>query len=188
MAYHFISSVCHFWISLLQPCPINHLSSLPFFLMCCSLLSFVYDSELLFAVLQGETQLTAALTGPGIVFIQSLPFHRLSQRISRQESHSLSIISLFISEELHHGHSQAWKRRVGVKLVITNLKKNFFPSVMNFGTQNFMKSAPTTLERSYELWWWRYLWLKNNAVRFTRDFELVINDPTCTNIDQFKQP
>ncbi|ONK67532.1 uncharacterized protein A4U43_C05F1020 [Asparagus officinalis] len=31
----------------------------------------------------GETQFTASLTGPGIVFIQSLPFHRLSQRIAR---------------------------------------------------------------------------------------------------------
>lgn len=34
-------------------------------------------------VFGGETQLTASLTGPGIVFIQSLPFHRLSQRIAR---------------------------------------------------------------------------------------------------------
>ncbi|TVU45069.1 hypothetical protein EJB05_04540 [Eragrostis curvula] len=34
------------------------------------------------AVFGGENQLTASLTGPGVVFIQSLPFHRLSQRIA----------------------------------------------------------------------------------------------------------
>ncbi|XP_054789725.1 uncharacterized protein LOC129311230 [Prosopis cineraria] len=31
----------------------------------------------------GDNAVTALLTGPGIVFIQSLPFHRLSQRIAR---------------------------------------------------------------------------------------------------------
>ncbi|RIA04795.1 hypothetical protein BRARA_K00937 [Brassica rapa] len=31
----------------------------------------------------GDNVVTATLTGPGIVFIQSLPFHRLSQRIAR---------------------------------------------------------------------------------------------------------
>jgi hypothetical protein len=36
-----------------------------------------------FVILQGENLVTAVLTGPGIVFIQSLPFHRLSQRIAR---------------------------------------------------------------------------------------------------------
>ncbi|CAH2078782.1 unnamed protein product [Thlaspi arvense] len=35
------------------------------------------------AVFGGENVVTATLTGPGIVFIQSLPFHRLSQRIAR---------------------------------------------------------------------------------------------------------
>ncbi|XP_020592320.1 uncharacterized protein LOC110032875 isoform X2 [Phalaenopsis equestris] len=35
------------------------------------------------AVFGGDYQLTVSLTGPGIVFIQSLPFHRLSQRIAR---------------------------------------------------------------------------------------------------------
>lgn len=35
------------------------------------------------AVFGGDNQLTVSLTGPGIVFIQSLPFHRLSQRIAR---------------------------------------------------------------------------------------------------------
>ncbi|KAK8936643.1 hypothetical protein KSP39_PZI012272 [Platanthera zijinensis] len=35
------------------------------------------------AVFGGDHQLTVSLTGPGIVFIQSLPFHRLSQRIAR---------------------------------------------------------------------------------------------------------
>ncbi|KAG8062576.1 hypothetical protein GUJ93_ZPchr0003g17069 [Zizania palustris] len=34
------------------------------------------------AVFGGDNQLTASLTGPGVVFIQSLPFHRLSQRIA----------------------------------------------------------------------------------------------------------
>ncbi|XP_008797349.2 uncharacterized protein LOC103712572 [Phoenix dactylifera] len=34
-------------------------------------------------VFGGDNQLTAILTGPGVVFIQSLPFHRLSQRIAR---------------------------------------------------------------------------------------------------------
>ncbi|KAH9777157.1 Altered inheritance of mitochondria protein 24 [Citrus sinensis] len=33
--------------------------------------------------LQGDNLVTAVVTGPGIVFIQSLPFHRLSQRIAR---------------------------------------------------------------------------------------------------------
>uniref|UniRef100_A0A1J3GVU2 Uncharacterized protein n=1 Tax=Noccaea caerulescens TaxID=107243 RepID=A0A1J3GVU2_NOCCA len=35
------------------------------------------------AVFGGDNVLTATLTGPGIVFIQSLPFHRFSQRIAR---------------------------------------------------------------------------------------------------------
>ncbi|EHA8586426.1 hypothetical protein COCNU_scaffold000355G000030 [Cocos nucifera] len=34
-------------------------------------------------VFGGDNQLMATLTGPGVVFIQSLPFHRLSQRIAR---------------------------------------------------------------------------------------------------------
>ncbi|XP_078430913.1 uncharacterized protein LOC144702757 [Wolffia australiana] len=34
-------------------------------------------------VFGGDNQAVACLTGPGIVFIQSLPFHRLSQRIAR---------------------------------------------------------------------------------------------------------
>lgn len=34
------------------------------------------------AVFGGDNQLTASLTGPGVVFIQSLPFTRLSQRIA----------------------------------------------------------------------------------------------------------
>ncbi|CAA2990641.1 AIM24 domain-containing, partial [Olea europaea subsp. europaea] len=32
---------------------------------------------------KGENLVTAVLTGFGIVFIQSMPFHRLSQRIAR---------------------------------------------------------------------------------------------------------
>ncbi|CAL0313752.1 unnamed protein product [Lupinus luteus] len=35
------------------------------------------------AVFGGDNAVTALLTGPGIVFIQSLPFNRLSQRIAR---------------------------------------------------------------------------------------------------------
>ncbi|KAI9111078.1 hypothetical protein K1719_017953 [Acacia pycnantha] len=35
------------------------------------------------AMFGGDNAVTAVLTGPGIVFIQSLPFHRLSQRIAR---------------------------------------------------------------------------------------------------------
>ncbi|XP_048637653.1 uncharacterized protein LOC125610041 [Brassica napus] len=35
------------------------------------------------AVFGGDNVVMATLTGPGIVFIQSLPFHRLSQRIAR---------------------------------------------------------------------------------------------------------
>lgn len=35
------------------------------------------------AVFGGDNLVTAVLTGPGIVFIQSLPFHRLSQRVAR---------------------------------------------------------------------------------------------------------
>ncbi|XP_057511796.1 uncharacterized protein LOC130793951 isoform X4 [Actinidia eriantha] len=34
-------------------------------------------------VFGGDNLVTAVLTGPGIVFIQSLPFHQLSQRIAR---------------------------------------------------------------------------------------------------------
>ncbi|KAA8522208.1 hypothetical protein F0562_012881 [Nyssa sinensis] len=34
-------------------------------------------------VFGGDNLVTAVVTGPGIVFIQSLPFHRLSQRIAR---------------------------------------------------------------------------------------------------------
>uniref|UniRef100_A0A166E2H9 Uncharacterized protein n=1 Tax=Daucus carota subsp. sativus TaxID=79200 RepID=A0A166E2H9_DAUCS len=34
-------------------------------------------------VFGGENVVTAVLTGPGIVFMQSMPFHRLSQRIAR---------------------------------------------------------------------------------------------------------
>jgi uncharacterized protein (AIM24 family) len=37
------------------------------------------------AVFGGDNQLTASLTGPGVVFLQSLPFQRLSQRIARYE-------------------------------------------------------------------------------------------------------
>ncbi|KAF7828440.1 AIM24 domain-containing protein [Senna tora] len=35
------------------------------------------------AIFGGDNAVTALLTGPGIVFIQSLPFHRFSQRIAR---------------------------------------------------------------------------------------------------------
>jgi uncharacterized protein (AIM24 family) len=36
-------------------------------------------------LMQGDNQLTASLTGPGVVFIQSLPFRKLSQRIARYD-------------------------------------------------------------------------------------------------------
>jgi hypothetical protein len=36
-------------------------------------------------LMQSDNQLTASLTGPGVVFIQSLPFHKLSQRIARYD-------------------------------------------------------------------------------------------------------
>lgn len=36
-----------------------------------------------FNIKKGDNVVMATLKGPGIVFIQSLPFHRLSQRIAR---------------------------------------------------------------------------------------------------------
>ncbi|XP_010518719.1 PREDICTED: uncharacterized protein LOC104798366 [Tarenaya hassleriana] len=42
-----------------------------------------YNAPVRRAVFGGENGVTATLTGPGIVFIQSLPFHRLSQGIAR---------------------------------------------------------------------------------------------------------
>ncbi|KFK31377.1 hypothetical protein AALP_AA6G104300 [Arabis alpina] len=42
-----------------------------------------YNAPLRRAVFGGDNVVMATLTGPGIVFIQSLPFHRLSQRIAR---------------------------------------------------------------------------------------------------------
>ncbi|GLT91090.1 hypothetical protein SLE2022_089970 [Rubroshorea leprosula] len=42
-----------------------------------------YNGPMRRAVFGGDNLVTAVLTGPGIVFIQSLPFHRLSQRIAR---------------------------------------------------------------------------------------------------------
>ncbi|XP_027081583.2 uncharacterized protein [Coffea arabica] len=42
-----------------------------------------YNGPVRRLVFGGENLVTAVLTGPGIVFIQSLPFHRLSQRIAR---------------------------------------------------------------------------------------------------------
>ncbi|CAF1919614.1 unnamed protein product [Brassica oleracea var. botrytis] len=42
-----------------------------------------YNTPLRRAVFGGDNVVMATLTGPGIVFIQSLPFHRLSQRIAR---------------------------------------------------------------------------------------------------------
>jgi len=41
-----------------------------------------YDFDVI-SKLQGDNAVTAVLTGPGIVFIQSLPFPRFSQRIAR---------------------------------------------------------------------------------------------------------
>ncbi|KAL2548037.1 Tryptophan RNA-binding attenuator protein-like [Forsythia ovata] len=42
-----------------------------------------YNGPMRRVVFGGENLVTAVLTGPGIVFIQSMPFHRLSQRIAR---------------------------------------------------------------------------------------------------------
>lgn len=42
-----------------------------------------YNGPIRRAVFGGDNLVTAILTGPGIVFIQSLPFHRFSQRIAR---------------------------------------------------------------------------------------------------------
>ncbi|KAL6175826.1 hypothetical protein ACLB2K_052465 [Fragaria x ananassa] len=42
-----------------------------------------YNGPMRRVVFGGENLVTAVLTGPGIVFIQSLPFHRFSQRIAR---------------------------------------------------------------------------------------------------------
>ncbi|XP_057478424.1 uncharacterized protein LOC130765862 [Actinidia eriantha] len=42
-----------------------------------------YDVPMRRVVFGGENQATAVLTGPGIVFIQSLPFRRFSRRIAR---------------------------------------------------------------------------------------------------------
>ncbi|RWR86278.1 Mitochondrial biogenesis protein AIM24 [Cinnamomum micranthum f. kanehirae] len=42
-----------------------------------------YSGPMRRVVFGGENLLTAVLTGPGIVFVQSLPFHRLSQRIAK---------------------------------------------------------------------------------------------------------
>ncbi|GMH28910.1 hypothetical protein Nepgr_030753 [Nepenthes gracilis] len=42
-----------------------------------------YNAPVRRAVFGGENLVTAVLTGPGIVFIQSLPFYRLSQRVAR---------------------------------------------------------------------------------------------------------
>ncbi|KAL6181284.1 hypothetical protein ACLB2K_047939 [Fragaria x ananassa] len=42
-----------------------------------------YNGPMRRVVFGGDNLVTAVLTGPGIVFIQSLPFHRFSQRIAR---------------------------------------------------------------------------------------------------------
>ncbi|XP_044484028.1 uncharacterized protein LOC123209978 [Mangifera indica] len=42
-----------------------------------------YNGPMRRVIFGGDNLVTAVLTGPGIVFIQSLPFHRLSQRIAR---------------------------------------------------------------------------------------------------------
>ncbi|KAK6117477.1 hypothetical protein DH2020_048775 [Rehmannia glutinosa] len=42
-----------------------------------------YNGPMRRVVFGGDNLVTAIITGPGIVFIQSMPFHRLSQRIAR---------------------------------------------------------------------------------------------------------
>ncbi|KAK9274952.1 hypothetical protein L1049_022209 [Liquidambar formosana] len=52
-------------------------------LMATVTVQIKYNGPMRRVVFGGENMVTAVLTGPGIVFIQSLPFHRLSQRIAR---------------------------------------------------------------------------------------------------------
>jgi hypothetical protein len=48
------------------------------------ILHLIYKNDCdVISKLQGDNAVTALLTGPGIVFIQSLPFPRFSQRIAR---------------------------------------------------------------------------------------------------------
>jgi uncharacterized protein (AIM24 family) len=59
-----------------------------FFAYICFIMFFVLRIALFpcsenYHFMQGDNQLRASLTGPGVVFIQSLPFNRLSQRIAR---------------------------------------------------------------------------------------------------------
>ncbi|XP_073283688.1 uncharacterized protein [Primulina huaijiensis] len=42
-----------------------------------------YNGPMRRVIFGGDNLVTAVLTGPGIVFIQSMPFHRLSQRVAR---------------------------------------------------------------------------------------------------------
>ncbi|KAG2261781.1 hypothetical protein Bca52824_068860 [Brassica carinata] len=50
---------------------------------CCSCLRLIPKKRLTLSSQTCDNVVMATLTGPGIVFIQSLPFHRLSQRIAR---------------------------------------------------------------------------------------------------------
>lgn len=69
---------------------------------CCILMVVMVESSSYFlVVLQGENVVTAALTGPGIVFMQSMPFHRLSQRIARWCIVILHKVSVFVSSSLY---------------------------------------------------------------------------------------
>ena len=42
-----------------------------------------YNGQMRRAVFGNYNLVTAVLTGPGVIFIQSMPFHRLSQHIAR---------------------------------------------------------------------------------------------------------
>ncbi|XP_042054628.1 uncharacterized protein LOC121799352 isoform X1 [Salvia splendens] len=46
-------------------------------------LQIKYNGPMRRVLFGGDNMVTAIITGPGIVFIQSMPFHRLSQRIAR---------------------------------------------------------------------------------------------------------
>lgn len=72
------------WQATLLVCPL--IFDLPFGILTIFSLSYVLPRIMFLLThlkMQGENLVTAVLTGPGIVFIQSLPFHRLSQRIAR---------------------------------------------------------------------------------------------------------
>lgn len=51
-------------------------------------LSVTISTEIVSFLPQGENHMTVSLTGPGVIFIQSLPFYRLSKHIARYNNFS----------------------------------------------------------------------------------------------------